>query len=86
MATKVSKETKVPMAKKVPMATKVLMATKHQIATKSTNRTKFNPRGLASYVIWACFLLNIDCICAAIFKSFTMPCHIPIQFVNKCTK
>ena len=58
MATKVPMTTKVPMAIKVPMATKgpmvtkVLMATKVPIKTKSTNS---NPRGLASYEIWACF-------------------------------
>ena len=52
MATKVPMSTKVPMATKVPMSTKVLMA------TKRTNCTKFNPRGLASYVIWACLVLN----------------------------
>ena len=56
MATKVPMSTKVPMATKVPMSTKVLMA------TKRTNCTKFNPRGLASYVIWACLLKRPDYI------------------------
>jgi hypothetical protein len=58
MATKVPMSTKVPMATKVPMSTKVLLATKIPMATKRTNCTKFNPRGLASYVIWACLVLN----------------------------
>ena len=31
------------------------MATRVSMATKSTYRTKFNPRGLASHEIWACF-------------------------------
>jgi hypothetical protein len=48
--------TKVPMAKKVPMATKVKLQQNLQMATKSTYCTKFNPRGLASYEIWACLI------------------------------
>ena len=43
------------MATKVPTATKVPMATKSTICTKSI---KCPPRGLASYVIWACFVDN----------------------------
>ena len=39
------------MATKVPMVTKVPMA---------TNRTKCNPRGLASYEIWACLNLPLE--------------------------
>ena len=37
------------------------------------------------YRFYILFLLNIDCICAARIKIFSMPCHIPIQFLNKCT-
>ena len=38
------------------MATKVPMATKSKIRTKSI---KCPPRGLASYVIWACLIKNV---------------------------
>ena len=50
--------TKFPKATKVPKTTKVSIATKVPFATKDTSRKKCsNPRGLASYVIWACFLI-----------------------------
>jgi hypothetical protein len=63
------------MARKVPMTTKVPIATKRPIVTKSTIRTKSIkclPRGLASYVIKACFDLLFpvtDLVCDKICKK-----------------
>ena len=80
MATKIPMATKVPIATKVLMATKVSTATKVPMATKSTkcsNCTKFNPRGLASYEIWACFFGQL---------FFTMVLGISLVKRNHFTK